>query len=72
MQINSLKEMEDIVRKNRSLRWEGWDVIHFYPSPTGWMSQYGTFHRGKWYMNRRFKVTETGWDIPDKFLRYSK
>lgn len=68
MLITSLSEMEDLVRKNRSLRWDGWSVVHFYPSETAWMSKYGSFHRGRWYMNRRFDVTEKGWDIPGRFL----
>lgn len=68
MLITSLSNMEDLVRKNRSLRWEGWDVVHFYPSETAWMSKYGSFHRGKWYMNRKFEVGPKGWEIPDRFL----
>ena len=68
MQINSLSHMEDLVRKNRSLRWDGWDVVHFYQSDTAWMSPYGSFFKGRWYMNRRFKVTEVGWNIPERFL----
>lgn len=68
MLVTSLKQMEDLVRNNRSLRWEGWDVIHSYPSETGWMSKHGTFHKGRWFISRRFAITNTGWEIPDKFV----
>ena len=71
MLVTSLEKMEDLVRRNRGLRWDSWDVVHFYPSETAWMSQYGSFHKGKWYMNRRFAVTESGWNIPDKFVRHN-
>jgi len=72
MKIDSLSEMEAFVRKNRSLRWDGWDVVHFYQSDTAWMSPYGSFFKGRWYMNRRFAVSENGWEIPNKFLGIRK
>jgi hypothetical protein len=68
MLVTSLTEMEDLVKKSRSLRWDGWDVIHFYKSETAWMSKRGTFHKGSWYMNRRMPITELGWNIPEKVL----
>jgi hypothetical protein len=72
MLVTSLSVMEDLVRKNRSLRWDGWDVVHFYPSETAWMSQYGSYHKGRWYMNRKFVVSNQGWEIPDRYLRSKK
>lgn len=69
MLVTSLEKMEDLVKSNRSLRWEGWDVLHSYPSPTGWMSKQGTFYKGRWFITRRFAITNTGWNIPDKFVR---
>lgn len=69
MLISSLEQMESIVKKNRALHWEGWDVIQSYPSPTAWMSKYGSFFRGKWYMNRKFALTEQGWHIPEKMVK---
>ena len=72
MLVTSLSKMEDLVKKNRSLRWDGWTVVHFYQSETAWMSQYGSYYRGKWYMNRRFDVTEKGWDIPERYVGTQK
>lgn len=72
MLVTSLEQMEDLVRKNRSLRWDGWDVVFFYQSPTAWSSKHGSFYRGNWYMNKRFKLTESGWHIPEKLVRKVK
>jgi len=69
MQINSLSKMEKIVSSNRALWWNGWDVMHSYPSDNGRTSKYGAFIKGKWHIVRKFEVTATGWDIPDKFVR---
>lgn len=72
MLVTSLEQMEDLVRKNRSLRWDGWDVVHFYRSDTAWMSKRGSFHKGSWYINKRIPVTSEGWNIPEKVLGNKK
>lgn len=68
MLVTSLKQMEDLVKKNHSLRWDGWDVILSYKNPSAWSSRQGTFYKGSWYMNKRFKITESGWHIPEKVV----
>ena len=32
MQINSLEQMEKIVKENKTLLWDGWTVVNSYPS----------------------------------------
>lgn len=68
MLISSLEQMETIVKKNKGLIWDGWTVVHFYPSEKAKTSKFGGRIKGKWCMIRRFEVTEKGWDIPSKFL----
>lgn len=68
MNIKELEKMEKIVSKNKSLFWDGWDVVHSYPSDKGITSKYGAFIRGKWHITRRFKLGSSGWDLPDKFV----
>jgi hypothetical protein len=68
MNIKSLKKMEEIVKKNRSLSWNGWDVVNLIPNPTAWSKQDGAFVRGRWYIKQIFPVTETGWEIPNRFV----
>lgn len=67
--IGSLEKMEQIVKRNRMLSWDGWDVIHHKPSPTAWRSRSGVFVSGKWYIQKRFAITETGWNIPHYIMR---
>lgn len=68
MQIKSLEQMESIVAKNKNLFWDGWTVINSYPSDKARTSKYGVFTNGVWKMQKRFEPTQTGWDIPDKFV----
>lgn len=69
MLINSLEKMEEIVQNNRSLRWDGWTVTNSYPSPTAWMQPEGVFIKGKWFIQKRYEPTASGWEIPNKFVR---
>lgn len=69
MLINTLEKMEEIVRGNRSLSWDGWTVVQKYPSEKGRTSKYGAFVNGKWHMIRRVIPDRNGWEIPDKFIK---
>lgn len=68
MKIAELEKMENVVSKNKSLFWDGWNVVHSYPSDKGMTSKYGAFIKGKWHITRRFELGSDGWDIPDKFV----
>lgn len=69
MLIKSLDKMEQIVKDNRALSWDGWDVVDRKSAPTAWRSKDGVFHKGRWYLQRIYQVTEDGWHIPKKFVR---
>jgi hypothetical protein len=69
MKITELNQMENIVTKNKSLNWDGWDVIHSYLSDKGRTSKFGKYSNGKWYITRRFVADHSGWEIPDKFVQ---
>lgn len=68
MIISSLEQMESIVSSNRSLKWDGWDVVMFYPSDKGRTSKYGALIKNKWHIVKRFEPTREGWNIPDKLV----
>ncbi len=69
MLISSIEKMEEVVKKNKELTWDGWDVVHFYPSEKARTSVHGRLIKGKWCIARRFEITEKGWDIPNKLVR---
>jgi hypothetical protein len=69
MTISSLEKMEKIVEKVKYLYWDGWTVISSYPSKKASTSKYGAYLNGNWHMQRRFELTENGWDIPERFLK---
>ena len=69
MKINSLEQMETIVENNKSLEWNGWDVVEITKSPTGWMKTNGLFRNGEWHIQKRYDLNSNGWDIPNKFVR---
>ena len=69
MMINSLEEAEIIVDNNKSLSWNGWDIVHFSKMPTAWMKPEGVYRNGDWYIQKHYNLSEKGWEIPDKFVR---
>jgi len=68
MNIKSLEQMENIVKVNNTLFWDGWSVINRYRSEKGRTSKYGAYIDGKWYMTRRFTLEKDGWNIPESFI----
>lgn len=68
MLIRSLETMEDIVKNNKTLAWNGWDVIQYTPNPTAWRKSDGAFINGKWYTRKTFVLTTDGWEIPNKIV----
>ena len=67
MIIKNLETMEKIVAKHNNLSWIGWDVVDRKRSESGRTAINGVRVDGKWYLQRIYKVTCNGWDIPNKF-----
>jgi hypothetical protein len=68
MLIQSLEEMETIVKNNKNLSWDGWTVVSLKPVDSGIMQKDSVFVDNKWYLQKRFELTETGWEIPTKIV----
>lgn len=69
MIIKNLDQMEKIVSRNNNLSWIGWDVADRKRSESGRTSTSGVRVDGVWYLQRIYKVTRDGWDIPNKYKR---
>lgn len=68
MYIKSLEKMEEVVKNNKSLSWDGWTVVSSYASEKGRTSNLGVYKNGAWNIQKRFEPNNLGWDIPDKFV----
>jgi hypothetical protein len=68
MKITNLETMEDIVRKNSNLFWEGWSVC-VYIKEDGFYSSSGIYKNEEWLKKRIFEYTAHGWNIPDRFIK---
>ncbi len=69
MLIKSLEQMEDIVKNNDALSWDGWTVIESKSNENGMMSKDGALVDGKWIVQKRYDANANGWEIPNKFMR---
>lgn len=68
MKIQSLEKMEEIVKNNHSLFWDGWTVISKYKSDKAKTSEDGMYINNIWYMTKRFEPNRDGWDIPERLV----
>jgi hypothetical protein len=67
--INSLEEMETIVGNNKSLSWDGWTVLERTKSPTAWTDKNGILVDKTWFIQKRYELGESGWEIPAKLVK---
>jgi len=67
MIVKDLEKMEKIVSKNHNLNWVGWDIADRKRSESGRTAVNGVRVDGVWYLQRIYKVTRNGWDIPNKY-----
>jgi hypothetical protein len=68
MLVNSLDKMEQIVSKNSTLSWDGWNVVELIKSKTGMFNKNGVYVNGVWYIKKIFSVDRDGWRIPNKYV----
>jgi hypothetical protein len=69
MKINSLEQAEKIVENNKSLTWDGWNIVQLTKSPTAWMKPEGIRKDNEWFLQKHYNLSEEGWELPAKFVR---
>lgn len=61
--------MEEIVSNNKSLSWDGWNVVELVKSASAATKQNGAFVNGLWFTKNVYSVDRDGWRIPGKYVR---
>jgi hypothetical protein len=67
MLITSLEKMEVIVSKNKSLSWDGWNVVELIKTPAAVYKPNGVRINGVWYVKNIFSAERDGWRVPNKY-----
>jgi len=67
MIVNKLEAMERIVKKNKNLKWDGWDVLDLKKSDLARTSVNGVRINDEWFLRKVYKLDTKGWDIPNKY-----
>ena len=65
MIIKSLDQMEQIVKNNRRLSWDGWVVVDLEKNEKAKTSKNGKLIKNAWYFEKRYEPSPEGWNIPD-------
>jgi hypothetical protein len=69
MIVTDLDLMEQIVKSNSSLSWDGWNVVELKKSPTAMFKQNGMYKNGSWHIKNVYSPSRDGWRIPNKYVR---
>jgi hypothetical protein len=57
-------------KAGNDVRWEGWDMVFFKPTPYGFSNPKGAFRKGRWGMENRVTPDSTGrWVVPVKNVK---
>lgn len=67
-------KIDKFVSKEQSagndLRWDGWDLVFFYPRLGAVYSRAGKYHNGQWGFETRVSPDNKGkWRLPNKGVR---
>ena len=67
--INSLEKMEKIVSQNKTLSWDGWNVVEMIKSDRAYTSKDGVLKNNSWHLKKTLALSRNGWEIPEKYVR---
>jgi len=70
MIINSIEQMEEIIKSNPNMEWDNWTVV-VYTNDDGYYTKNGVYKDGKWRTKYQFNMVEYNvWNIPDRFITH--
>ena len=70
MKILDYDQADNVVETNRSLYWDGWDIVSWVRNPNGATNIRGMFRDGSWGIAKYFRMNSNGeWAVPDKYVR---
>jgi len=70
IRINSIEEMDSIVKSNPDMEWDNWTVV-VYTDDDGYFTKNGVFRNNRWMTKYRFDMIQYGvWLIPDRFVSH--
>ncbi len=68
IKVTSLETMEEIVKANKNLEWDGWNVNLITKAKNAAMSKDGVLRKGTWYISKQLPLDRDGWSIPKDLI----
>lgn len=69
MLVTSYDYAHKIVDLNKSLSWNGWDIVEFKPNQSAEFKPDGKRVNETWGFVKTFPLTENGWEVPSRYVR---
>lgn len=63
------EQAHDIVENNKSLHWDGWDIVEFKKDNSAEYHPKGVRRNGIWGFTKRYSPNDEGWRLPNKYVR---
>lgn len=61
-------QAHDIVENNKSLYWDGWDILEFKKDNSAEYHPKGVRKNGVWGYVKRYSPNDEGWRLPKKYV----
>lgn len=59
--------------RRTDVRWDGYTMVFWKPTPFGYTSPKGAFRKGRWGVEQRVEVASNGtWEVPGAYVRPTK
>jgi len=69
MLVTSYDYAHQIVDSNKSLSWDGWNILESKESSGAEFNKDGRLIYGKWHYVKSFTLNDNGWEVPTKYVR---
>jgi hypothetical protein len=63
------EQAHDVVKNNKFLHWDGWDIVDFKTDANAEFDKRGIRYNNRWGFEKRFSPDHEGWKVPKRYVR---
>lgn len=69
MIIINYEQAHDVVKNNKFLHWDGWDIVDFKFDANAEYDKRGIRYKNRWGFEKRYSPDHEGWKVPQRYVR---
>jgi hypothetical protein len=63
------EQAHNVVKNNKFLHWDGWDIVDFKFDANAEYDKRGVRYKNRWGFEKRFSPDSDGWKVPQRYVR---